>query len=129
MARLGAIVVAVTVGLLGGGIAEATKNSSGPVLAANGDVVYCIVVNVGTGNISTMDVTAHVQGCGGDASGGSSTSCGPIEPGAACKLPQTVSNVGVCADGGSISCEVVFPSGKVRGSVCNLTKGLCLEMR
>jgi len=122
MIRFGAIMLGVTLSLLGSALAEAAKNVSAPVVADTGDQVFCIAANAGSGDISTIDVVAHVQLSDGTSGGGSSTNCGPVVPGAACKLQQAIGSAG------SVFCEVIF-SGKVRGSVCNLTKGLCLDTR
>jgi hypothetical protein len=130
MNRLGAIMLGLTLVLLGSGLAEATRNASGPVPAANGDTVSCIAANAGTGNISSMEVSLHVQGCAGASVGATNGGCNvPIEPGEGCPVYQVISGLGTCDEGGSAFCEVIFSSGKVRGSVCNFTKGLCLETR
>jgi hypothetical protein len=130
MTRFGATMLGVTLVLLGSGLAEATRNASGPVPAANGDNVFCYAANAGTGNISDMEVVLHVLGCAGAPVGTTGFGCNvPIEPGEGCLGQALISGVGTCADGGSAFCEVIFSSGKVRGSVCNLTKGLCLETR
>ena len=127
MLRFGAIMLGVSLVLLGSARAEATKNATGPVRIATGDEIVCIAVNAGSGSIAHLDVVIRFQAGDGSFNGLTETTCGgPIEPGAGCPLYTSFSAGATVAFG---FCEVTFPTGKVRGTLCNLTKGLCSDTR
>jgi hypothetical protein len=126
MIRLGAVILGLTLVLLGSGLAEAVKNATGALPLGDGEKFVCIAANVGTGNISTIAVVIHFLKFDGSSTGSSTTDCGPVAPAAGC----TFSAFGSTAtDINAAYCEVTFPSGKVRTTACNINTSTCSDAR
>jgi hypothetical protein len=124
MSRFGAIMLGVTLMLLGSGLAEATENATGPVRVDDGDTVVCIAANAGAGNVNNVIVDIQFSQSDGSYNGTDGDTCATVAPLEAC--PKTAS---VISSDFSAFCEVRFPSGKIRGTLCNLTKHLCSDTR
>ena len=114
---------ALTVVLLGGGLAESAEIATGSVRVDNGDAWACIAPNVGTGTIGHVVVNITFNQFNGAFNGTASRECFGLMPGVACDRS------GLAGLDFSMYCEITFNSGKVRGTLCNVTKGLCADAR
>jgi hypothetical protein len=119
-----AILCALVVVLLGTARAEATKNTTGPVRAAQGDEVVCAAANVSTGTSKNVLVAVTSLHADGSSLGDSTVECGTVAPGAACQF-----TAGPGSNTFSAFCTITFSGGKMRGTLCNVTKQLCADAR
>jgi hypothetical protein len=124
MIRFGTIVLALTMVVLLSALAEATENSTGPVRVNDGDNVVCVAANAGSGNVNNVAVTIKFNRADGSSNGEEGTGCATLAPSLAC-----IRDSGGFANDYAAFCEITFPSGKIRGTLCNLTKHLCSDSR
>jgi hypothetical protein len=124
MSRFLAIALGLTVVFLSGALADATENSTGAVRVDEDDSVACIAANAGSGNINNVQVRIQFNRVNGSDNGDASTTCPTVAPSTTCVALE----IGIPFDF-SAFCEVTFPSGKVRGTLCNVTKHLCSDTR
>src|SRR5262245_15962041 len=104
--------------------AAATEITTGSISVVDQDFVQCIAPNAGTGNISRISIRIQFNDLLGADNGGVTQSCTNVAPNTTC----VHLNAGVNFDHNAF-CEITFGSGKVRGTFCNLTKGLCADAR
>jgi hypothetical protein len=124
MGRFLAVVLGLALALLGGTLAEATENSTGPVRVDAFDDVVCIAGNASTGNVNNVSVRIHFLASNGSSHGDAVANCPAVAPSTGCVI-----DTGGIAGDHSAFCEITFPSGKFRGTLCNVTKHLCSDTR
>ena len=112
----------LTIVLLGAGLAQAGLIASGAVRLSNGDSVDCIASNIGTRSIKSVTVSLKFSTTGGGTALADVT-CSNVAPGSVCIIKNTA-----LADEIAAFCEISF-SGRVRGTFCNVTQGLCADTR
>ena len=118
------MVLASTLVLLAGGLAESAEIASGAVRVRQGDFVDCIAANAGTGTIANVGLTIHFNDPYGFISGEASYACRDVLPGNTCRAGGHAAQLSFSA-----FCEVSFSSGKVRATMCNVATGLCTDAR
>src|SRR5262245_1824306 len=128
--RLGTIGLALILILLSFTRAEALERSTAPFRVNSGDIVVCIVANAGRDNINVHygSPVMRVTKVTGAISGVTSpVSCGTLIPGKTCQVDSSVSDL--FPDPYLASCEVRYPGGKLRVTLCNITLRLCSDGR
>ena len=123
--RFAAVGLALVVGLLAIGRAEAAELASGPVRVFGQNRLVCAAVNAGAEKIDKAVVTIHHRTPSGTSLGDLAGSCGTLKPGETCHLIDAGTLVGSLDY--AAFCEITYPGGKMRGTMCNLTLGLCSE--
>jgi hypothetical protein len=118
------VICAVALALLSSGLAEAGSIASGSVRVDSGDDMHCIIPNVGTTKVKQVDIAIVLNKSDGTLNGIASAPCTNVEPQGVCNLTTNTS-----AGDHSMYCTITFTNGKVRGTLCNLTKGLCADLR
>jgi len=122
--RFAAVGLALVVGLLAIGRAEALELASGPVRVFPGNGIVCAATNAGGENIAKAVVTIHFRTPSGTSNGDFASPCGTLSPSETCQ--QESAGAGSGADYAAF-CEITYPGGKLRGTMCNVTLGLCSE--
>jgi hypothetical protein len=110
--------------LLSTALAEAREVSTGPLRVDDGDNVVCIAANVGAANIANVALTIKFRRLDGTSTGHQEWSCGTLAPSETC---QGDINSGLRSY--ATFCEITYPGGRIRGTLCNTTLGLCSDAR
>jgi hypothetical protein len=119
--RFGAIAVGFIIVLLSTALAEAVEISTGPLrVIAFGDDIVCIAANTGATNIANVVIRVKYRKLDGTSNAESGNNCGTLSPDETCQVDST----GVGNDY-AMFCEVTFGGGKLRATLCNITRALC----
>jgi hypothetical protein len=120
--RFAAVGLALVVGLLAIGRAEALELASGPLRVFAGNEIVCAAGNAGAENIAKAVVTLHFRTPSGTSNGDFAQSCGTLSPSETCQQNSAGGGTDYAA-----FCEITYPGGKLRGTMCNVTLRLCSE--
>jgi hypothetical protein len=107
-------------------IAESVEIATAPVPLRDGNEIRCLAVNTGDSNVSKIAISMSRHDSAGNRTGGGGSTCANVGPKESCG--NGVANFAQ-DDDLSVFCEITYPSGKVRGTVCNITLGLCSDAR
>jgi hypothetical protein len=119
--RFEVIGLGLIIGLLSLAQAEAAEVSTGPLRVNSGNEVVCIGANTGAANIASVSVVLWFRKADGTSNGNSPQPCGTLTASETC---QSVA-IGLGGDH-AVFCEITAPAiAKIRGTLCNLSLGLC----
>jgi hypothetical protein len=102
----------------------AAEISTGGVRIFNGEIVSCVASNVGTTVIKDIQVRVEYLDINGHINYTGNRPCTNVAPSSVCSLDD----VGFPADH-SIFCVIKSSGSKVRGTLCNVTRGMCADAR
>jgi hypothetical protein len=123
ISRIGAMCLGLVIALLSIALADAAEISSGPLRVRDGDLATCMIANAGTANIANVGMKIQFRNADGTSNGFQNAACGTLTGGETCHLESSG-----FADDYSMYCEVTYPGGRIRATLCNVTLGLCSNL-